>query len=300
MISGFDLTDENEDYYMKKSTIEKSCTSLMDKLKEFEVMFTYYSTSTRNFFCSDAKSNNPNNTGVKFRRSTLKAVENLKFVPINLHVEQFVVETSPSPLFDEPDRVERTSYDFTSVGAFTTCHTSRQNVIKPVEVLMQEDKPFNFNPAMLTKKANLVENEIALHFYALKLFIQIANELIACRDLLITPERIVMSAERIKAKLETLVETVIDSYDLLMDEYIQIVKIERRQFFYNLKEKLTYFKLKFQAFLIEINIFLLNNLFDKFDSIFMKFVFNLIEFYVNLRGTHVFTFVLYSYTLPEF
>lgn len=41
---------------------------------------------------------------------------------------------------------------------------------------MLQDRPFEFNNNALIRKS-LIENEIVLHFFALKTFIQIANSL---------------------------------------------------------------------------------------------------------------------------
>jgi hypothetical protein len=113
----------------------------------------------------------------KFRKSTLKNVENLKFIPVNLHLEQFLVEKKVE------NRSETVSYDFTSVGAFTTVHTNKPMFIKPVDLLMMNDKPFVFTkPANSNKEKSrseedLIEHEILLQFFALKLYIQIGDDL---------------------------------------------------------------------------------------------------------------------------
>jgi hypothetical protein len=110
------------------------------------------------------------NKGSRVRRSPLKKVENLNFVPLNLHIEQFVVDNEIS------NSSEKRCYEFTTVGAFTTAHTNKLTNMKPIEQLMMNDKPFEFNNNAGTKQ-NLIENTIVLHFYSLKVFIQILNEL---------------------------------------------------------------------------------------------------------------------------
>ena len=114
----------------------------------------------------------------KFRKSTLKNVENLKFIPVNLHLEQFLVERQAEA------RSEAVTYDFTSVGAFTTVHTNKPMFIKPVDLLMMNDKPFVFNRngnSIKESSSNpveeLIENEILLMFFALKVYIQIGDDL---------------------------------------------------------------------------------------------------------------------------
>jgi hypothetical protein len=104
-------------------------------------------------------------------------VENLKFIPVNLHLEQFLVEKQAE------NRSEAVTYDFTSVGAFTTVHTNKPMFIKPVDLLMMNDKPFVFNRNANSNKESsrpeeeLIENEILLLFFALKLYIQIGDDL---------------------------------------------------------------------------------------------------------------------------
>lgn len=104
-------------------------------------------------------------------------MENLKFIPVNLHLEQFLVERQVE------NRSETVTYDFTSVGAFTTVHTNKPMFIKPVDLLMMNDKPFVFNKSgNLNKDSSrpeeeLIENEILLMFFALKLYIQIGDDL---------------------------------------------------------------------------------------------------------------------------
>ena len=114
----------------------------------------------------------------KFRRSTLKSVENLKFIPINLHLEHFQVERS---------LMESECYDFTSVGAFTTAHTNKPTFTRPIESLMFFDRPFNFiQPSTNINNNNnknqnahrqLIENEILMNFYSLKILIQLGNHI---------------------------------------------------------------------------------------------------------------------------
>lgn len=96
-------------------------------------------------------------------------------MPLNLHVEQFLVDN------DNSSSSEKRCYEFTTVGAFTTAHTNKLTNMKPIEQLMMNDKPFEFNNNAGTKQ-NLIENTIVLHFYSLKVFIQILNELVTINE----------------------------------------------------------------------------------------------------------------------
>lgn len=156
--------------------------------------------------------------------------------------------------------------------------------MKPIEMLMQSDRGFDFTDHQSTfhRSASVIDNEIVLHFYTLKLFIQTLNELTMAREHLTSGEQAKLNdcINEIKSKLEAITDSVIESYDQLLDQFIQIVKTDLKQFYFNLKERLTYFKLKFQAFVIEMNIFQINFARDKFDEIFKKFAVTLVQFYV--------------------
>src|SRR5579871_1560366 len=67
--------------------------SLLAKLKDFASTFEYFLKTTKDFF--DAEKS-------RFRKSPLKGVDALKFIPINLHNEYLLVDSA--------------CYEFTSVG----------------------------------------------------------------------------------------------------------------------------------------------------------------------------------------
>lgn len=98
-------------------------------------------------------------------------------MPVNLHLEQLLVESTKD---------KKACYEFTTVGAFTVVHTRKLTNMKPVESLMLNDKPFDFNNnnnnSNKSVGSELIENEILLNFYALKLFIQLAGELASFQD----------------------------------------------------------------------------------------------------------------------
>ena len=130
----------------------------------------------------------------KFRPSPTKGIENQKFVPVNLHLEQFLVESLDSMVSataangqQESMSNEQTCYTFTSVGAFTTIHTNKPSFRKSVEQLILSDKEFVFEkesdtdlPSVAISSSNqpvVLHNEIVVHFYALKLFIQASDSI---------------------------------------------------------------------------------------------------------------------------
>ena len=95
----------------------------------------------------------------KLKKSSLKNEENLKFIPVNLHMEQFIAESC----FDG-QATKRSCYDFSTVGAFTTVHVAK-SAQKSVELLMKNSKDNNY------------KNEVFLNFYSLKIFILLLNDL---------------------------------------------------------------------------------------------------------------------------
>ena len=73
---------------------------------------------------------------------------------------------------------------------------------------------------------------------------------------------------------------MIESYQFFTDQNAQIARIELKQSFYNLKEKLIYLKVKFEAFHIELDNILLNNKYDKLDYLLVQIILTMIDFYV--------------------
>ena len=121
-----------------------------------------------------------------FKKSTLKNTENLKFIPVNLHLEQLVVEQNyPQQSFNALSSLsDKKTYNFTSVGAFTTIHTNKPTNSISIDQLMVNDKHFKFKSKDLIDfmndeetQSDPIENEIFLNFFSLKLFIEIGEEL---------------------------------------------------------------------------------------------------------------------------
>ena len=125
---------------------------------------------------------------------------------------------------------------------------------------MLRDKPFEFNNNNTAGKQDLIENEIVLNFYALRLFIQICDDLVSLSDCSnLEQSKIQVALISLKSKLELVSKCLIDSFDLILDQTIQTVLIDKKQNFYNMKEKLEFFKIKIDSFVIAIDNSLIQN-----------------------------------------
>ncbi len=109
----------------------------------------------------------------------MKSADNLKFIPTNLHLENFLVEridvqesTSSLEAGSSQTNTEKSCYAFTSVGAFTTFHTNKPNYKKTLDQLMILDRGFKFEK---NGYLNSIDNELVLNFYSLKLLIQLGD-----------------------------------------------------------------------------------------------------------------------------
>jgi hypothetical protein len=96
----------------------------------------------------------------------LKSQEELKFIPINMHLEHFIVESK----YDKGPK-KKSCYDFTSVGAFTTVHVEKTRQASSVEALMHNESPLYNIPF-------LIKNEVTLVFYSLKIFNNILSDML--------------------------------------------------------------------------------------------------------------------------
>ena len=99
----------------------------------------------------------------KLKRSTLKQYEDLKFIPINLHCEHFLVESN-----DYTNTLKTKCYDFVSVGAFTTSHVAKSIFPKQTDYIISEHT---------NTHKNLMLSEPILVFYSLKVLILVLNNL---------------------------------------------------------------------------------------------------------------------------
>lgn len=225
---------------------------------------------------------------VRIKKSTLKNVEDLKFIPVNLHLEQFLVETNKNPFFQESEKLKAACYEFTSVGAFTTVHTSKPDSAKPLDYLMYNEKEFDFSPVkssfdsdiLVTK---LIDNQILLCFYSLKLFIQLGNQLIDLKEHTVHRQslRIENEIEIVKSRLEVLGSVIIKSLQFYANQNAQLARVEQKQIYLSLKEKLNFFMVKFQAFIIELDNIVQNNRYYALNDLLSKIITSIIEFYVR-------------------
>lgn len=135
--------------------------SLLIKLNEYEKLFEKFLISTKSFA----------QRAEKLKRSTLKHYEDLKFIPVNLHCEHFLVEST-----DYTNVLKSNCYDFVSVGAFTTTHFAKSIFPKQAESVLND-----YNAVNNTSNKNLIISEPILVFYSLKTFIMVLNDLKALR-----------------------------------------------------------------------------------------------------------------------
>lgn len=221
---------------------------------------------------------------MKLKKSTLKTIENLKFIPVNLHLEQFIVETNQSFVSDDNNLKELTCYDFTSVGAFTTVHTCKSNFSKSMEALIYNDRPFDFEDSNQTDKIKLLESEIFLVFYALKILSTLGVQLIDLKDHTFhkKSEKLIQEIKILKLNLECIYEMIIESFIHYANKYVELTKVELKQIFFNLKEKLNYFKTKLKAFCIELDTLILENNYNQLDDLLCQIIATLVEFYVSI------------------
>lgn len=137
-------------------------SSLIAKLVEYEKLFERYLTTTKSFSMRNEK----------LKRSSQKHYEDLKFIPINLHNEQFEVESN-----DYDGNLKKNCYEFVSVGAFTTEHVSKSIFSKNVETLMKTEQKFGIANPIDDKTEQIIHNEPILLFYSLKILILILDDL---------------------------------------------------------------------------------------------------------------------------
>ena len=106
----------------------------------------------------------------------------------------------------------------------------------------------------------------------------------------------------LKKNLNFLINCVIDGYQKIMNQYALSVKIEMKQYFYNLNEKFLYYKIKFQAYIIEIDNIQLENMPSRLDALFDKLIVALIEYYsitLNEAIPEKFDFLNYCATFSQ-
>jgi hypothetical protein len=156
---------------------------------------------------------------------------------------------------------------------------------------MLNDKQFKFKVNDLIDfgdessddKLEQIENEILVNFYALKLFIELGSDLKQLNTLIKNDD---MQMNKmiigLKSKLKQINVCVIEGYHKILNQYAQSVRIELKQKFYNLNEKFLYYKLKFESYVNELNNFEISYSQNNFKEFLVKFISNIIEFYVRL------------------
>ncbi|CAF0704911.1 unnamed protein product [Brachionus calyciflorus] len=266
-----DQTNDVFNYNLK--SFEQNITNLETILRDYQSIFEYYLLNTKRF--SDQEI-------LRVKKSPLKSVEPLKFIPVNLHLEQFLVETNHSQIFEDTSLSEKTCYDFTSVGAFTTIHTCKSNFSKSLEALMHNDKKFEFDdPNDSINKYKTIDNEIWLVFYSIKLLSDIGNQLIELKlhTFHRKSDKLLKEIDILKGRMEIIYRVLIDSFNLSLSKYAEFAHIEIKQQFYNVKEQMTFFRVKFKAFYIEFDNLVLNGEFNKLNDFLVEIMIVLVDFY---------------------
>ena len=139
-----------------------SVSSLTTKLVEYEKLFERYLTTTKSFSMRNEN----------LKRSSQKNYEDLKFIPINLHNEQFEVES-----IDYTGNLKNSCYEFVSVGAFTAEHVSKSIYPKNIENIMKTEQKFGITNPINDNTEKHIHNEPILLFYSLKILILVLDEL---------------------------------------------------------------------------------------------------------------------------
>ena len=183
---------------------------------------------------------------------------------------------------------EKRVYNFTSVGAFTTVHTNKPTNTISIDQLMINDKLFKFKGKDLIdlgsddgKDLEAIENEILLNIYSLKLFIEIGEDLKSLKKTNTDQEKLTVKLNSLKNHLRSLILNVIEGYQKIANQYALSVKIECKQAFFNLQEKLLYYRVKFESFIIEIDTIQQEDKLHVFEDFFDTLIAALIEFYVK-------------------
>lgn len=73
---------------------------------------------------------------------------------------------------------------------------------------------------------------------------------------------------------------LIESYELIADQFASNTKIEFKQAYFNLQEKLRYYKVKFEAMSIQISHIVVDDKLEELPDLLEKIIFIIIELYV--------------------
>jgi hypothetical protein len=210
------------------------------KLNDLESLFNYYFQITLNH--STRKE--------KFKKSTEKEVETLKFVPINVHLEKLLITND--------------SYEFASCGAFTFPHDAMKN--------------------------NEFEGDwslISAFFYTLKNTIVLSDEIKTCFTLFNSRDQLLRCLYSIKSRLLIFSSEIVNIYIKNIDKATFILKnvsiqSNGNQTKYILNEQLQFFKVKFDSFLINLNFLITNEQDLKSYKNFLSQISSLIIEFLNI------------------
>lgn len=206
------------------NNIESSNTNLKQiiqdihvKLNDLESLFNYYFQITLNHSTRNEK----------FKKSTEKEVETLKFVPINVHLEKLFITND--------------SYEFASCGAFTFPHEYMKN------------NEFDGECSL-----------ISVFFYTLKNTIILTDEVKTCFTLLNSREQLLRCLYSIKSRIFIFSNEIVPIFTKNIQKatfILQNISIQSNdnQAKYILNEQLQFFKVKFDSFLINLNFLITND-----------------------------------------
>ncbi len=250
------LTDLNS-AWLKLSEKENellilSVSSLSTKLNEYEKLFDRYLIGTKSFSMRNEK----------IKRSSQKQEEILKFIPINLHNEHFLVESR-----DYTGDIKNSCYDFVSVGAFTTTHMAKSILPRQTETLMNNSRSFEFKSTDSGDKYKQIFSEPILLFYSLKILISISNDLKLVR---FTDDKIQIIIQ-ISENIDILAKCLIPGFLRIRVKRLELLKMPTTDFI----NKLTYLNIKFNELSNKVK----QTDFENIDQFIFRIIDPLIEFY---------------------
>jgi len=148
---------------------------------------------------------------------------------VNLHLEQFDVVSQFDGLAEK-----KNSYDFTSVGAFTTVHQNKPEPQMTVVNLMKSES------LSLKEPSHILKHEVTLVFFSLKIFIYLLNDLV----LISKTEEKVQPILRCTKHLDIIHRVIIPSYQAIKVSYLS--NTDRMGLTADsLEDKFKYLKVKF-------------------------------------------------------
>lgn len=197
-----------------------SIGALINRLNGYGDFFEKYIKTTKGFAQRDEK----------IKKSVMKTYEDLMFIPVNLHLEQFDVESQ----YDGNPK-KQTCHDFTSVGAFTTVHVNKSTQYSAEALMCNESSK---------KSPFIIKNEVTLVFFSLKIFIYLLNDL----SLISKTEDKLEAILRCSKNLETISRSIIPSY-----QFLRLKRYEKnRAAGFALTEQFKYLHIKFDELVSKV------------------------------------------------